>query len=42
MLHDCPRCGMQCECDGDGFCIDDDVQPCWHLCEDEPEEEEGE
>jgi hypothetical protein len=38
-MHECPECGMACDCDGE-----DHGQPapddCCHECEDEEDEEE--
>lgn len=40
-MHECPECGMACDCDGEDLWNDAAAKNCTHECEDDEEYEEG-
>jgi hypothetical protein len=38
-MHACPRCGYDCDCDGEDLWNDDPQRRCYCPCEEDPEDE---
>jgi hypothetical protein len=41
-MHDCPECGLVCDCDGEDTWNDAAAQNCTHYCGDDEEQDYNE